>query len=286
MNSAFEVYGKALSGVLGRGWWPIWPLSTRHAVGDVCTVAGGELLKVRTLGGLGVATLTDDSPYRDSLVYDSEGSVAVTLKATGTTGPLFSALTSADAGAHLRFARDRTVFATFAGLRETALKEPQTIAQPLVKLYMTKKWEPDWVAVTHVLMATSATVLIAAGNRAEAELRLAAGVAAGPVQVADLAGRVSLARSAGLGVDWLADADSTPFCRLVRLKRSWWGAVDADFAPRQRIRGFAPQEVPVRLLEQAREQPDDVVETVDFAADAEPGHSLGGTTSAPPAVPS
>src|SRR5262245_13803378 len=130
MNGAFEVYGKALSGVLGRGWWPIWPLSARHAVGDVCTVADGQLLKVRTLGGLGVAAPADDSPYRDSLVYDSEGSVAVTLKATGTTGPLFSALTSADAGAHLLFARGRTVFATFAGLRETALKEPQTIAQP------------------------------------------------------------------------------------------------------------------------------------------------------------
>jgi hypothetical protein len=279
--NAFEVYGNALAGALGRGWWPIWPLSTRHAVGNVCTVASGQLLTVRTLGGLGVATPSDDSPYRDSFVYDSEGSVAVTLKVIGTTGPLFSALTSADAGAHLLFARDRTVFATFAGLRETALKEPQTIAQPLVKLYMTKQWEPEWVAVTHVLTATSATVLIAAGNRAEAELRLAAGVTAGPVQVADLAGRVSLARGTGLGAEWLADADATPFCRVVRIKRSWWGAVDADFAPRQRIRGLAPQEVPARLLDQAREQPDDVVETVEFAA--EPGHSTGDVTSAPPA---
>jgi len=260
----FKVFSAAMRGVMGPGWWSTWPLSTRHAVGDVCSVVEGQLLSAGTLGSLGVPTPTLDSPYRDMLTYDSAGSVVVTLKASGVTGPLFQALVEVDAGAHLSFSRGRSVFAAFAGLRQSALAQPRTLATPLVELYFQRRWDPDWVAVTHILSAQAATVLIAANGGAEAELRLEAG--AQPVGVGDLAGQVRLARSRAIGLDWLAGADSTPFCRVVRLRKSWLGRIDADFAPRQKVKGLAPSDIPVRVLREVAEQPDDVVETLDGPA--------------------
>ena len=263
MDDAFSVYGSAISGLLGHGWWPVWPLSTRYAPGDVCTVAGGQLLKATTLTSLGVpAQVEGDSGRQDALVYDSQGSVVVTLKASGSSGPLFTSLANADAGAHLRFTGEHTVFAAFPGMRESGVQDPYRLARPLVELYFRNAWRPEWAAVTHVLTAGSATVLIAEGRGAEVELRLAAGVAAGPVQVVDLGGQVSLARSEHMGLQWLGDAGATPFCRVVRLRTSWWRAVDADFAPRQRIKGLAPGDIPVRLLDEADAEPDTVIESV------------------------
>jgi hypothetical protein len=260
MGNASAVYRACLDGALGSGWWTTWPLSTRHAVGDICKVVSGQLLQMGSLDALGVRNATQASPYRDHLAYDSDGSVEVTFKASGRTGPLFQVLADADSGAHLAFSRERSVFAVFARLGETRMREPRLLARQLTELYFRNEWEPDWVAVTHVLAAEAATVLIATAGGAEAELRVAANVApAGLVKVADLAGDVQLARGRSVGLEWSADAATTPFCRVVALRTSWRGTVDADFAPRQKGKGLAAADVPVRLIEQAEQRPDEVI---------------------------
>jgi hypothetical protein len=88
------------------------------------------------------------------------------------------------------------------------------------------------------------------------------------VQVADLSGQVSLARIDRIGLKWLGDAGATPFCRVVRLRTAWWQKVDADFAPRQKIKGLAAGDIPVRLLDEADDDPDAVLETVETDAPA------------------
>lgn len=263
MDNASAVYGSAMNGMLGPGWWSTWPLSTRHQVGDICAVKSGQLLRMGSLASLAAGTDIVISHYRDYLAYDSNGSVEVTFKASGRLGPLFQVLTKADSGAHLKFSRDRSVFAVFAGMGETSMGEPRLLARQLTELYFRSEWEPDWVAVTHVLAAKAATVLIAAARGAEAELQIAAGVApVGVVTVADLAGDVHLARGHEVGLEWRGDAATTPFCRVVGLRKSWRGKVDADFAPRQRVKGLAPAEIPVRLIEQAEQRPDEVIAEV------------------------
>jgi hypothetical protein len=56
-------------------------------------------------------------------------------------------LTSAAAGAHLRFTRERKVFAAFTGLRETTVRDPCTLSRPLVERYCSRQWEHEWAAV-------------------------------------------------------------------------------------------------------------------------------------------
>lgn len=259
MDDAFQIYSTAMSGLLGSGWWSSWPLSTRHSVGDICSVKNGQLLRAGSLAALGVGDPSRTFPGRDHLSYDGGGSATVTFKVAGTTGPLFQALGEAEAGAHIGFSRERSVFAVFAGLRETGLNEPFQLARPLTELYFRREWQPDWVAVTHVLSAAATTVLIAAGAEAQAELRVGAAVGV-PVKITDLAGKVGLARSEHLGLEWRSGDAATPFCRVVGLRKSWLGKVDADFAPRQRLKGFAPADIPVKLVDQAENRPDEVIE--------------------------
>jgi hypothetical protein len=268
MDDAFGVYSAAMKGTLGPGWWSSWPLATRHSVGDICSVTGGQLLSAGSLDALGVHSSTAVSPYADNLTYDSSGSVAVTFKASGRTGPLFQALSQAELGAHVAFSRDRSVFAVFTGLRQTAMTEPRLLARHLTELYFRQEWEPDWVAVTHLLSAEAGTVLIAASATAEAELRVTADAGAGAVKMADLAGKVGLARSRNIGLQWLGGNESTPFCRVVALRKSWLGRVNADFAPRQQARGLAPADIPVRLMHQAEDRPDEVIAEVGADDDA------------------
>ena len=273
MDDAFTVYSVAMKGILGPGWWSSWPLATRHSVGDVCTLVRGQLLRAGSLGSLGVRRPTRTSPYRDRLTYDSNGSISVTYKASGTTGPLFQALSAAEAGAHVAFARGRSVFAVFTGLRETALTEPHLLARSLVELYFRQQWEPGWVAVTHVLSAEASTVLISDSASAEAELRLGANIGAAAMpQIADLAGDVQLARSSIIGLEWLGAPGATPFCRVAVLRKSWLGKIDADFAPRQKAKGLAPADIPSIVLKEAEQRPEDVI-MQDPAVDAVPDGS-------------
>jgi hypothetical protein len=270
VDDAFKIYSTAMNGLLGPGWWSSWPLATRHSVGDICSVKNGQLLQAGSLATLGGSGPTKASPRRDDLAYDSDGSVEVTFKAAGTTGPLFNALGEADAGAHIAFSRERSVFAVFTGLREIGLSQPLELARPLTELYLRREWEPDRVVVTHVLSAAASTVLIAAGAEAQVELRVGAAVGA-TVKIADLAGKVGLARSRHLGLEWLSGAEATPFCRVVGLRKSWRGKVDADFAPRQRVHGFAPADIPVRLINQAENRPDEVIAELTAGDDPSDG---------------
>ena len=263
MSDASAVYHAAMHGVLGPGWWTAWPLSTRLAAGDICQVADGQLLRMGSLQSLGVKNAARTSPYRDDLICDSDGTVEVKLKSSAQTGPLFQALASADGGAHLKFSRDRSVFAVFARLGLTEMKEPRLLARQLTELYFGQEWEPDWVAVTHVLAAEAATVLIASARDAEAELRAAAEVtAAGVVKLADLAGNVQLARGRSVSLEWGAGEATTPFLRVAGLRKSWLGQVDADFAPRQKVKGLAPADIPDKLIKQAEQRPDEVIAEV------------------------
>lgn len=263
MVEAFTAFSSAVRGALGPGWWSNWPLSSRQAVGDVCVVENGQLLRTSTLEALGVQVTAVESPYRDALVLDRNGSVSVTFKAAGSTGPLFSAVAQSEAGAHVTFSSDKAVFAAFSGLRERAAHDPLALAGPLAALYLQGRWEPEWVAVTHVLSATAATVLIAAKAGAEAEVRIGAGLGGATPTVADVAGRGDFARRSALGFEWTADDGCTPFVRVVRIRKPWLRDIDIEYAPRQKVKGLGPAEVPTRVLNAAEQDPQAVVESLD-----------------------
>ena len=262
MTGSYDSYETAMRDAW-EGWWVTWPLSRRVRVGDAFDTSGGTLRTAGDLAGRGVTfDLTAAAPAA-TFTYDSNGSASVRFKLAGDLPipPGFSALTKADAGALVEFGRSSSVLVVYSGLTQQGMSDTRSVAEDLVRQYWKGSWPEELVGVTDVVSAAGGTVLAAAGSGASAELRASAGVGAGPITLLDLAGSVTVARAAQVGLQWVG-SDVTPFYRVVRLKRTWLNNVKTQYGPRQPGLGAAPGAVPPILVEEARDEPEQVLERV------------------------
>ncbi|MFB7615913.1 hypothetical protein [Kitasatospora sp. NPDC056181] len=259
----YDVYRTAMSGDHWRGWWVNWPLSNRIRLGDVYEVQRNALHRAGDLAGRGITFTTENGAPPATYVYDSQGSVAVTFKASGTSPGALSALTRADAGAALEFHRDRTAFVAFQGISQTGLADVRALAEQLVEAWMNKSWDESLRAVTSMVSVAAGTVLTAAAAGASAVLRMTGAVGAGgPTAMLDLAVGGSLVSSNALGAEWTGP-ELTPFYQVVGLRKPWLRKVEADFGPPQPGRGGFPGTLAPIVVEQIRDDPDAVLTVAD-----------------------
>ncbi|MFI9249940.1 hypothetical protein [Streptomyces sp. NPDC053069] len=259
MVHAFAVYRDAMREAWGD-WWLAWPLLQKVGVGDVLHDSRGSVRAAGTLADRRIAFDATAPEARGAFLHDAGGGIDVRFKASGATDPLFTALVDADAGVLLRFARQRAALVAYRGLAGSGLTDTPALARALVRRYWEGRWEAGLLAVTEVVRADAAAVLVAAEAGASAELRLATSVGAGPLQLLDLAGSARLAGSRHLGFQWIGEA-LTPLFRVVRLRGTWLGGVREEYGPVQPGRGLDAEPVPPLLLEQAADDPAAVLET-------------------------
>jgi hypothetical protein len=261
--SSFDSYAAAMRDAW-EGWWLTWPLSMRVQVGDVFDTSGGTLRTAGDLATRQVSFQTSAPAPAAAFTYDSNGSAVVRFKLAGGIPDGFSALTEADAGALVEFESASAVLVIYSGLTQQGMSDTYSVAGDLVRRYWNGTWPEELAGVTDVVTAAGGTVLAAAGSGAAAELRAAAAAGAGPIALVDLAGRVTVARSSHVGLQWVG-SNVTPFYRVVRLKHTWLGNIKALYGPRAPGRGAAPEPVPPLLVEEARDDPDQVLESVPAA---------------------
>ncbi|MHB9858299.1 hypothetical protein [Streptomyces sp. YIM S03343] len=260
MVQPFAVYRDAMREAWGD-WWLAWPLLQQVAVGDVFQLADGSVRTAGTLAERRVPFRESPPAARGSFVYDAGGGLDVRFKASGTTDPLFSALADADAGVLVRFARERAALVAYRGLTASGVTDVRDLAVSLIGRYWQGRWDAELLAVTEVVRADAAAVLVAAGAEAAVELRLATSAGAGPVQLVDLAGAAQVAHSRRLGFQWVGDT-ATPLYRVVRLRRTWLGGVRREFGPPQPGQGLSGEPTPPVLLEEALDDPAAVLESL------------------------
>ena len=65
-------------------------------------------------------------------------------------------------------------------------------------------------------------------------------------------------------MQWVG-TDVTPFYQVFRLKRTWLAQIKADYGPRQPGKGAAPEPVPPLLVEEAGDDPGQVLEPAPVA---------------------
>lgn len=266
MKESYEVYRDAVRDVW-RDWWTAWPLSQSVHLGDVFHLTDSRVRPAGALSDRGVTFASRGGTPHNDYLYATQGSAAVRFKTAGVAMDGVTALAVADLGALVTFEKDDSALIVYRGLVENGVTDERAIAAALVRLTW-ETWDDSLLAVTHVIAAESGTVLTAAGTSASAELRLQAGAGQAQLGLADVAGRVSVARAKGLGLHWTSDQGCTPFFRVVGLRKGWFGKVKQDYGPRQPGRGAGPVPVPPALVDEAHEDPRSVIEVL--GADDQP----------------
>ncbi|NGN65803.1 hypothetical protein G5C51_18120 [Streptomyces sp. A7024] len=267
-DGAYTAYRGALRDVFA-GWWVAWPLSQTVRVGEVRRLHGGGSVTAGELGKWGVEVAERTTGAPGDVTYDAGGSVSVQFKAVGGTVPGIATLLPADAGALVEFKDERSALIVYSGLRQRGLPDVAGLTDGLVRKMWRGEWDPALLVVTDVIHARAGTVLTSERDGAVAELRMTAG-GAGPLQLIDLAGRVTFSRASHLGLNWTG-TDITPVYRVLRVRKGWWRGFKAEYGTPQPGRGAAAEPVPELLLDEAREDPGTVLEQLDGGEQPPPG---------------
>lgn len=259
MGDSYDNYKAAMQDPW-PGWWIAWPPTQRISLGDVFDRSGGVQRAAGNLADRRITYQIAQGTPPASFSYDAQGSVTAHFKAAGSSPQGFSALAKADAGALVQFARAQSVLAVYGNLIQEGFSDIPAVAAELARLYWDGRWPTDLVAVSDVIMAATGLLATATAAGASAELRVSVSARAGPVSLVDLAGQAAFARTEHVGMQWVG-TKVTPFYRVVGLRKTWLARIVKDYGPRQPGRGAAPEPVPPLVLDEARDEPDAVLES-------------------------
>jgi hypothetical protein len=144
------------------------------------------------------------------------------FKAAGSAPIAGSALTTADAGVVVKFARAEAVAFEASGCQIEAIADLAKVGDQLIRRYQTGAWDSNLYVITEVVKADSATILISSGSSAAIELKAGGKLEAGGLSLADLNAQFSIASTASMGLEIVSQKNLSPLFKAWRVRPRFW----------------------------------------------------------------
>ena len=198
-----------------------WSPGTPIRLGDIGTLTGHEFVPKSTLRSveIGFQILKDTTP--ENWDYESEGSITWHVKAAGELSADVPSVPKAKVGIGIRFGRQGSVALNAGGCRADRIADVIGLEDAMWDAWNHHLWDEDWVVVTEVIQADSATILIASARDAMVELQAKGSAKATPLGAAALSGGFGLVAKQGMHTTFVAEEGLTPFFRAIKIKESF-----------------------------------------------------------------
>ena len=205
------------------GYYAAWVPSMPLKLGDVGILRGNTFNRISNIEQLHVPvkpTVVAGNPI--DLKYASEGSVSITTKLSGTIPPQGSTLTQTDAGIVVEFHKDKSVCFQANQCVTTIIDDTVDLGNKVLSLYKEGKWDKNWVVITELMAAGSASILIANKAGAKIELKANANITAPKLDIADAHFEFSAGFTHDIATEMIARQGLTPLLKVMGIKTSWF----------------------------------------------------------------
>jgi hypothetical protein len=223
MTELVELYTKGIKRKL-ENYWAAWLPGTHFAIGDVGTLNGYVFEKVGTLDELKLRhyAVTDADP--SPLDISSASGVAVSFKAAGETNSSFSHIGAADAGMKIEFGAQGAFILQAPEMFASEVGDRLNLRRQIIGAFNKGDWEKDWLVITRLLKAPSATVLISRSSNASLELTAKANLSGAVAALGAADAGITIKHQQGDTVSMIGGRNVTPLFQLSRLKTSFFSA--------------------------------------------------------------
>jgi hypothetical protein len=226
MPAPFKFYLRHMNSKTGyrATWDPGKPLT----IGSVGRLDNSGIFSVFTTlekEGIPVELRVDDTTA--DLDYTSSESVTITTKLSGKVPVAGSFLTEADAGFNIEFKSDRSVVFQSQGNQTDQLTNLAEIKKMILQKYKEANWDKDWLVVTELVRAKSATIIIANSSNATLDLKANANMGAPSLKLTDLSLELMVAKEKGSTLKYIAQEGLTPLYRVMGIRKPFpFGEID------------------------------------------------------------
>ncbi|MBC8081924.1 MAG: hypothetical protein H7Z21_01825 [Hymenobacter sp.] len=202
------------------GYYAAWDPGIPCALGDIGVLKNNVFTRLGSLTEQGIPfeALLDTTPV--DMDYESRGSVTTTLKASGAATPTGSGLGQLDAGIIIEFSKANAVVFRAQSCLTHQLKDTIRLGAAVLEQFRAGRWDKNWVVITSLVEAKSATIVISKQAQGKIELKATANISAPKLDVAD--GSFAFAQSFVRGIDTkiIAQAGLTPLFNVMGIKNT------------------------------------------------------------------
>jgi len=190
----------------------------------------GTIKELERKTGISITLTKKDSS--DVLEYTSEGSVNITTKLEGKASDASDLLNIEEAGFVVEFSEEDSIVFKVQGVGSEEISNKEQLEKAIIELYNKGQWDKEFVIISEVLSAKSATILISDSSNAKIEIKANGEIGAEKLDIADAALNFQVLQAQGIGVKLIATAGITPLFKLLRLKRKFWGLGEIELKER------------------------------------------------------
>lgn len=201
---------------------PTWLPGTPLSLGTVGLIEDGLFRPVTSLNQLKFNFEETLDTERDAFDYTSKSGVSITFKGAGDTNPKFEAVTKASAGALIEFSRTGAIVLQLRGVANHRIADQPALYKEMLRSIVLgdeDQWQRNWVVITEVIQAESATIMIS--NSANSKLELKASGSVAPTSLVDVSADFSVAKESSVSTKIISESGLTPLFRGVRVKRGF-----------------------------------------------------------------
>jgi hypothetical protein len=221
MVELVELYSKGIKRKL-KNYWAAWLPSTRFSIGDIGTLNGYLFEKVGSLRELKLRYYAEPDGDPSPLDLTSESGVALSFKAAGETSPKFAHLGAGDAGLKIDFGSEGAFILQAPETRDSEIADRLNLQRQIIGAFTEGNWDKDWLVVTRVLKAASATVLLSKSSNASLELSAKANLAGDVAALGAADAGITVKYQQGDTMTMIGARNVTPLFQLSRLKTSFF----------------------------------------------------------------
>jgi hypothetical protein len=232
MAIPFKFYLSQISGNAGyrANWEPNRPLE----LGMIGKLTNGILDVVSTLQqeGLDPEVLKDVTP--GEFDYTSNQTVDIDVKLAGKAPAAESVLTEADAGFVLDFKSENAVVFQVKDSLTHQIVNMGKLEREIISRFKDGKWPKDWLIITQLLEAVSATIIVSNSINNKIELKATANTGTTNLKLTDVSLGLNVAKEKGSSLKVIAQAGITPLYRVMGIRHPLFGQIQLD------SKGIAP----------------------------------------------
>lgn len=204
------------------GYFATWLPGTPLELGDIGVLKGNIFTKISNLSDFKIKFDVEKDTSKADIEHSSKGAVSITTKASGTVAPQGSSLGEIEAGIRVEFNKENAILFKANATLSPSIKDQVSVGNQVIKLFEEGKWDKNWVVITEIVEAESATILISSSSNSKIELKAKGDVGSANLDIADADLGFELKFSKDLSTKIIAEESLTPLFRASKIKRPWF----------------------------------------------------------------
>ncbi|MFA6151002.1 MAG: hypothetical protein WC716_06770 [Chitinophagaceae bacterium] len=198
-----------------------WDPTKRFKVGDIGKLEQGVLNIYTSLYKEGILIEMSKGSRGAAMDYTSHESVTIKVKLKGTVPATGSEFTTLDAGFSFDFKGNNSIVFQTSNHQVCQLINLAEIEHAVLEKYNQGNWDKDWVIITELIEADTATIIISNSSNGILELKASANLGTGTLTLTDAALGLSVLHEKGSTFKYIAQNEITPLYRVMGLRSAF-----------------------------------------------------------------